>query len=482
MSMDGIALRNLELALSRFTRTAIQTNWIVDAGSTTSSIVPKLRNPAGGTIDITGQTQTDLQGSSIEFKTGSNVGAVRVITSADANGTLQLDQPLANTPAVDDHFIIYQNLHAVTSSNDISEVGGVTQTGADWTTLFQTFVAAIAAINAAIPTDAMMIGGSDGTDLRPIATDTEGRLKLAAGTVEIGAFNIEQVGGTAQTGADWTTFFQALYDALAAAGVAVPANVLQVGGTDGTDLRALATDTTGALKLAAGTNDIGSVGINNVGGTAQTAADWTPLFQAVFNALAAAGSAVPTNTMQVGGSDGTDLRTLKTDATGQIYLVPNQALNVGEVGGTAQTGADWTPLFQAIYKAITAAGSAVPTNTLQVGGTDGTDLRAISTDASGNVNVNVKTTVTTRSGSTTVYITTATTTDVKSGAGTVGSITNGGSATSGTITIYDNTAGSGNVLWAGTLTAGQVLALNMPVQTGITVVTAAADTLALSYE
>jgi hypothetical protein len=37
-----------------------------------------------------------------------------------------------------------------------------------------------------------------------------------------------------------------------------------VGGTDGTDLRALATDTTGALKLAAGTNALGTVGVTSL--------------------------------------------------------------------------------------------------------------------------------------------------------------------------------------------------------------------------
>ena len=47
-----------------------------------------------------------------------------------------------------------------------------------------------------------------------------------------------------------------------APGSAPPSAALFVGGTDGTDLRALATDTTGAVKLAAGSNVIGSVGLN----------------------------------------------------------------------------------------------------------------------------------------------------------------------------------------------------------------------------
>lgn len=85
------------------------------------------------------------------------------------------------------------------------------------------------------------------------------------------------------------------------------------------------------------------------------------------------------------------------------------------------------------------------------------------------------------SGESSVAITTSTTTSVKASAGVVGTIINAGSATSGVITIYDNTAASGKTIWAGTLTAGQVLPLGIPCGTGITVVTAAADTITVSY-
>ena len=85
------------------------------------------------------------------------------------------------------------------------------------------------------------------------------------------------------------------------------------------------------------------------------------------------------------------------------------------------------------------------------------------------------------SGGQSVAITTATTTAVKGSPGVVGTVINAGSATSGAITIYDNTAASGKIIWSGTLTAGQILPLGMPCGTGITVVTAAANTLVVSY-
>ncbi len=49
-----------------------------------------------------------------------------------------------------------------------------------------------------------------------------------------------------------------------APGSAPPSNAVFVGGTDGTDLRALSTDTTGAVKLAAGANALGTVGVTSL--------------------------------------------------------------------------------------------------------------------------------------------------------------------------------------------------------------------------
>ena len=85
------------------------------------------------------------------------------------------------------------------------------------------------------------------------------------------------------------------------------------------------------------------------------------------------------------------------------------------------------------------------------------------------------------SGTKPVYITTATTTAVKASRGVLGSLSNASGAVTGAITVYDNTAASGNVLWQGTLAAGQVLPIGMPCATGITIVTAAADAIAVSY-
>lgn len=85
------------------------------------------------------------------------------------------------------------------------------------------------------------------------------------------------------------------------------------------------------------------------------------------------------------------------------------------------------------------------------------------------------------SGMSSTAITTATTTAIKASAGMLGTISNAGNVITGVVTVYDSLSAAGKKLWAGTLAAGQVLPLGIPCGTGITVVTAAADTIAVSF-
>lgn len=71
--------------------------------------------------------------------------------------------------------------------------------------------------------------------------------------------------------------------------------------------------------------------------------------------------------------------------------------------------------------------------------------------------------------------------EVKATPGVIGTFVNTGTTTSPTITVYDNTAASGTVVWSGTLAAGQVLPLGMPCGVGIYVALSAAGTITLSY-
>jgi hypothetical protein len=79
------------------------------------------------------------------------------------------------------------------------------------------------------------------------------------------------------------------------------------------------------------------------------------------------------------------------------------------------------------------------------------------------------------------YISTATTTTVKSGTGRLHTITIGETA-AGAITIYDNTAASGTII--AVLKASiveQTLIFDVKFTTGLTIVTAGASKLTVSY-
>lgn len=81
----------------------------------------------------------------------------------------------------------------------------------------------------------------------------------------------------------------------------------------------------------------------------------------------------------------------------------------------------------------------------------------------------------------TSYISTATTTTLKSGAGVLRSITLGETA-AGAITIYDNTAGSGTVIAVlKASVAEQTFNFDVAFATGLTIVTAGASKLQVSF-
>jgi len=106
-----------------------------------------------------------------------------------------------------------------------------------------------------------------------------------------------------------------------APGSAAPASAVQVAGTDGTDLRALSTDTSGHLNtnvvsaLPAGTNTIGAVNAIQSG-------SWTVADSTLAGASGAPASAAPSQAVQVAGTDGTDLRAIATTSSGQVLVSP----------------------------------------------------------------------------------------------------------------------------------------------------------------
>lgn len=160
-------------------------------------------------------------------------------------------------------------------------------------------------------------------------------------------------------------------------GTPAPETAAMVAGWDGTDLRFLLTDNTGALKT------VGS--------------SFPPVF-------AARGAALPADALLVGGSDGTLLRPLAVNTSGQLVVVDQTLASASGAPGTgvpadtvSVAGTDGANLRvlavdttghqltidQNLKLAIAAAGAAVPADAVVAGGSDGTDVRALRTDQQG---------------------------------------------------------------------------------------------------
>ncbi len=189
--------------------------------------------------------------------------------------------------------------------------------------------ASVSANDGAIPGFSTLIGGSDGTNLRPARifdADTGAgtqwvlgvglRKSSGGGSVELGTSSdpirtdptgttTQPVSGTvtANQGGSWTvagtgnfTVVQPTASNLRAqlasetsVGTAVPSTAVQVGGSDGTNLRPIFLDSSG---------------------------------RQIIIGAAANGTAVTGNPVLIGGSDGTDARTIRTATDGTIRVDP----------------------------------------------------------------------------------------------------------------------------------------------------------------
>ena len=122
-------------------------------------------------------------------------------------------------------------------------------------------------------------------------------------------------------------------------GSAKPGQALQIGGTDGTNLQSIATDSTGAVKLAAGTNNIGSVnvaslpslpaGTNTIGAVTEANLDAS---------IGSPGSAAPSKAVIVGGTDGTNLHQLFTDNSGRQITYNERVAGPSTTSALAASG------------------------------------------------------------------------------------------------------------------------------------------------
>ena len=205
-----------------------------------------------------------------------------------------------------------------------------------------------AVVGAAIPANAILVGGSESGNIEPLLLDGSGFLKVnvAAGS-----------SGNA---------------AASPTGSAVPADADYLGASDGTNLIGLLVESTGNPNLR--------VGLFN--GTHEAAVDAQGGVKVAGEA--ASGAAVTGNPVLVAGQDGTDARTLLTDNTGQLKVLVENGSAIAVSGTvTAEIEGHAGGVLDAVV------GAAIPANAVLIGGSEAGNIEPLLLDASGFLKVNV---------------------------------------------------------------------------------------------
>jgi hypothetical protein len=240
------------------------------------------------------------------------------------------------------------------------------------------------------PPTTMFIGGTDGSNIRNLLTDTSGRQVVVGG-----AANAAAVAGNPVLISGWnaTNAYTLLTDTsgrlnmvgAASAGSAVVGNPVLMGGSDGSNARTISTNSSGqVVMVGAGTASAASGGLITTQGPVATG---TAIGSAGFPILMA-------------GSDGANLRSLSTNTSGQLVVFGSGTAGTNYTTGvvTVQGSSTGTaiPISGAVSitgtvtvteSSIGSTGSAVPSFANMIGGTDGANLRALSTTSTGALNV-----------------------------------------------------------------------------------------------
>lgn len=203
------------------------------------------------------------------------------------------------------------------------------------------------------------------------------------------------------------------------------------------------------------TSSDSTIGVEGADGSTQASAS-NPL---PVSGAAANGAAVAGNPNLIGGSDGTNVRSLLVDTSGRTRAVGAGASGAAAVGDPVGVGCK--------YNATTPTFTDGQRGDCQIG-------------PRGSLAVE-------ESGRTFCHIATATTTTCKSGAGNLHTLCINTDAASATITAYDNTAGSGTVMLIITnpltlLSMGPLCAnYDLSFSTGLTIVTTGVQDITATY-
>ena len=205
-----------------------------------------------------------------------------------------------------------------------------------------------AATGAAVPANAIMVGGTDGTDLRAFSVNSSGQqVVVGAGTAGSGSGGVLSIQGVASgvtvpiTGtitAVTTITNPVTVVGDAASGSAVAGNPVLVAGQDGTDARTLLTSNTGQLHVVA---DTGSTTAVTQATAANLNATVVPGGSAIFEVSPTTAANTVSNTFFTQIGDGTHAATLNSTTYTAKY-----GLDVNLLGtlGTAFTTAGFVDI------------------------------------------------------------------------------------------------------------------------------------------
>lgn len=222
---------------------------------------------------------------------------------------------------------------------------------------------------------------------------------------------------------------------------------------------ALQLDSSGRQIIAPLTNtSVVKAQLEDNAGTALTSQSVNSIvrFNTVNPSEGASASATPFYSTAVGGNDGTNLRTLATDTSGNLKAIGNSASGAADSGNPVKVG--------------TVFNTTVPTPT-------NGNREDMQSNMFGAVSVAGRWTYRNITGNAT--------TTIKSGAGTLHAFCMNNQPTGGTATVFDNTAGSGTVIATLTNVTGNSAFCSGPLDaeftTGLTVTTAGAGTNNLTF-
>lgn len=195
------------------------------------------------------------------------------------------------------------------------------------------------------------------------------------------------------------------------------------------------------------------------------------------------GAAAPTIATQVGGTDGTNLRAISTDTSGKVKIDLNDGAGTSVTVGQKAMASSLPVAIASDQTVIpvggnVADGAADTGNTVKVGGVYDSTLPVYANGQRGHLELDANGRLLVRTAAFSYrQIAGVATITVKSGAGYLNSVViNAASASTG-VTIYDNTAASGTIIAiASGPAAGSVLLYQVAFTTGITIVTANANT------